>query len=130
MLEDYKPSNASFWKNRTDADKIETVQNMKSVLSEFADEWLSSKGSIAKKPLIPLKAALKTLGSGERAIQYLKVKPVRTYLGKLFEAAITNTPKDIAKYALRFEKSVNDANIADQWQEVLEEPISQWEEIS
>lgn len=91
ILEDYRPFNESFWKHRTDANKIHVIQQWKPVLSQIG-EGLSSKGSIFGKYKWPFEKFFKSLGEGQRVIKYAVVPAIRHYLGKAISEEIKGKP--------------------------------------
>lgn len=129
VLEDYKPYNEAFWKNRTDANAIHTAQKMSSVIGDFAKNNLSSKGSYVKKVLIPLNLVAKGLSKAEIAYDYIKTEPIRRWLGKTFEAAVKDNPGNFAKYALKLDKAIDTSGIKQKEQEVPEQK-TRWKEIT
>lgn len=124
VLEDYRPHNEAFWKNRTDANAIHQVQNMTSVIGDFAKNNLSSKGSLIKKALIPLRWLGRAAGLAERAVDYMRVKPVRHFLGKSFEAAVNNNPGDLLKYGMKLDKAIDKAELP------VAAPKRKWKELT
>ena len=103
ILEDYRPFNESFWKNRTDANKLHTIQQWKPLLSQIGDT-LSSKGSVLGKVKLPAQLFFNALGEGHRAINYIKIPAARHYLGKAIHEQLMEHPVAAVNAFKRFLK--------------------------
>jgi hypothetical protein len=103
ILKDYRPFNEPFWKFRTDANKIHTIQQWAPLFSQMG-ETLTSKGSLLGKFKWPFEKFLKAIGEGQRMLGYIKVPAARHYLGKAIHQELNSHPSAAANSLLKFLK--------------------------
>lgn len=130
VLEDHSPANPSFWKNLSTGDQIHRAQNINSVIGDFIDRNMSTKGRYFKKVVIPLRGVMRVLEGGEKASHYLRMPDIRNYYGKVALAAAKDNLPDVVKYSNKLDRAFNKAEQNQRWEEISPDTESGWEEIA